>query len=179
MLEKLCRICPNTASWERPTGNKEESGGFAGANGFGIEEWLTRKEWLLSGYNGLLESWRYAHITALWTKNNAYVGQDMRIYLFTYDKGAWLVGYINQAHLIDEDEAAWATEQFRRNGWLDAMRQDVKAIRGNVDILSDKAVQASPLGYVSMRFKPDSLHFLPEPTCYEELALYRGLWLGY
>ena len=38
MLEKLCRICPNTASWERPTGNKEESGGFAGANGFGIEE---------------------------------------------------------------------------------------------------------------------------------------------
>lgn len=127
MLEKLCRICPNTASWERPTGNKEESGGFAGANGFGIEEWLTRKEWLLSGYNGLLESWRYAHITALWTKNNAYVGQDMRIYLFTYDKGAWLVGYINQAHLIDEDEAAWATEQFRRNGWLDAMRQDVKA----------------------------------------------------
>ena len=50
MLEKLCRICPNTASWERPTGNKEESGGFAGANGFGIEEWLTRKEWLLSGY---------------------------------------------------------------------------------------------------------------------------------
>ena len=54
MLEKLCRICPNTASWERPTGNKEESGGFAGANGFGIEEWLTRKEWLLSGYNGLL-----------------------------------------------------------------------------------------------------------------------------
>ena len=163
MLEKLCRICPNTASWERPTGNKEESGGFAGANGFGIEEWLTRKEWLLSGYNGLLESWRYAHITALWTKNNAYVGQDMRIYLFTYDKGAWLVGYINQAHLIDEDEAAWATEQFRRNGWLDAMRQDVKAIRGNVDILSDKAVQASPLGYVSMRFKPDSLHFLPEP----------------
>ena len=82
MLEKLCRICPNTASWERPTGNKEESGGFAGANGFGIEEWLTRKEWLLSGYNGLLESWRYAHITALWTKNNAYVGQDMRIYLF-------------------------------------------------------------------------------------------------
>ena len=86
MLEKLCRICPNTASWERPTGNKEESGGFAGANGFGIEEWLTRKEWLLSGYNGLLESWRYAHITALWTKNNAYVGQDMRIYLFTYDK---------------------------------------------------------------------------------------------
>ena len=163
MLAKLCRICPNTDSWNRPTGNKKGLGGFAGTNGFGVEEWLSRKNWLLSGYNGLPGDWRYAHITALWTKNNAYAGQDMRVYLFTYDKGAWLVGYIDQAHLIDEDEAAWAVERFRRNGWLKSMRQDVKAVRGNTDLLSDKAVQTSPLGYVSMRFRPDSLHFLPEP----------------
>ncbi|WP_156831588.1 hypothetical protein [Desulfovibrio piger] len=163
MLAKLCRICPNTDSWKRPTGNKKGLGDFAGTNGFGVEEWLSRKEWLLSGYKGLPGDWRYAHITALWTKNNAYAGQDMRVYLFTYDNGAWLVGYIDQAHLIDEDEAAWAVEQFRRKGWLNAMREDVKAIEGNVDILSDKTVRTSPLGYASMRFKPDSLHFLPEP----------------
>lgn len=163
MLAKLCRICPNTDNWNRPTGNKKGLGGFAGTNGFGVEEWLSRKDWLLSGYNGLPGDWRYAHVTALWTKNNAYAGQDMRVYLFIYDKGAWLVGYIDQAHLIDEDEAAWAVERFRRNGWLKSMRQEVKAVRGNTELLSDKAVQTSPLGYVSMRFKPNSLHFLPEP----------------
>ncbi len=81
MLAKLCRICPNTDSWKRPTGNKKGLGDFAGTNGFGVEEWLSRKEWLLSGYKGLPGDWRYAHITALWTKNNAYAGQDMRVYL--------------------------------------------------------------------------------------------------
>lgn len=52
MLYKLCRICSNENEWKHPTGNKSGKC-FSGKNGFGMEEWINRNDWTLSGYKNI------------------------------------------------------------------------------------------------------------------------------
>lgn len=165
MIHKLCRICKNDNQWRSPTGDKYGNGkSFPDKHNFGIEEWISRKEWLLKGYGESAINWRYAHITALCTPNHAYCGQDARVFLFTYTEGqALLVGYLDKVHILDENEAAWAAQRFRKKGWLDTMREEVREVGGKVAPLSDKKVNEDPLCLVNIRFLPKDLHFFEEP----------------
>lgn len=165
MIHKLCRICKNTKQWSSPTGDKYGNGkSFPEKHNFGIEEWINRKEWLLTGYDETDINWRYARITALCTPNHAYCGQDARVFLFTYIEGqALLVAYLNKVHILDENEAAWAVRRFRKKGWLDTMRKEVQEVGGKMAPLSDKKVKEDPLCLVNIRFLPEDLHFFEEP----------------
>ena len=63
MFQRICRLCPNTDDWKRPTKKYGENKDvYTSKYGFGFEEWLNREEWLLSGYPGLEGEWRYVHI---------------------------------------------------------------------------------------------------------------------
>lgn len=163
MLYKLCRICSNENEWKHPTGNKSGKC-FSGQNGFGMEEWINRNDWTLSGYKNIQDECCYAHITSLWTETGKYCGQDAKIFLFTYiNSQALLVGYIDRARIIDEEGSLWAVQQYHRNGWLRTMRDEVKNINGNTNIFEYTSIRSQPLYYINIRFLPEDIHFLSIP----------------
>lgn len=169
MINKICRICQNTDRWKHPTGNKhnENKNAYTAKYGFGFEEWLNREEWSLSGYKNIDHEWHYVHIQGMLTKNNAYEGQDANILFYVKEpsKKPVAVAFLEQAHVLDAQEARWAAKQFIKNGWLHLMHAEVKAIGGNPQGLpplpdtGDELIWENPLFYVNVRFRPGSLHF--------------------
>lgn len=169
MLQKICRLCPNSAQWRRPTPKLHENKkAYTGEHGFGFEEWLNRDEWLLSGYNGSSTPYRYAHIQGLTTKNNAYVDQDVRILFYVKEHGSdpLAVAVLDRARVIDEDEATWAAIKIVENNWLQLMHAEVKSIGGSTDGLPPLPrgrrilTWENPFYYANIKFLPQDLHFL-------------------
>lgn len=169
MLLKICRLCPNSAQWRRPTPKLHENKkAYTGQHGFGFEEWLNRDEWLLSGYKGSSGAYRYAHIQGLTTKNNAYVNQDVRIlfYVKEYGNNPQAVAVLEHGRVIDEAEATWAAKKIVKNNWLQLMHAEVKSIGASTKGLpplpegSTLLTWENPLYYANIKFLPEHLHFL-------------------
>lgn len=169
MLQKICRLCQNTAMWKHPAIKyNENKKAYTSRYGFGFEEWLNREEWLLSGYNGLAGKYRYAHVQGLATKNNAYGGQDARILFYVKEAGlpAQAVAVLEHCVVLDPVEATWAAKQFTKNKWLHIMHAEVKAIGGNTEGLppipdnDNILLWENPLFYANIRFLHEDLHFL-------------------
>jgi len=168
MLNRICRLCQNTALWHHPTVKKgENQKAYTYQYGLGHEEWLGRSEWVLSGYPGLEGEWRYAHIQGLGTRKRKYVGEDVRVLFYTKKAGepAFAVALLDETHVIDEDEAHWAAEQYKKNNWLSIMHEEVKKIGGDTAGLPpiscnfDQAPWKSPFNLINVRFRPNALHF--------------------
>lgn len=172
MLYKICRLCPNTARWTRPTEKiGENKKAYTSKFGFGFEEWLNREDWLLSGYPDLEGEWRYVHVQGMLTKHNAHEGQTTSILFYVKESGRkpQAVAYLENAYVIDELEAAWAAKQFAKKRWLHLMHEEVKVIGGSIDGLppipknDNKLTWDNPLYYANIRFTPGSLRFFDEP----------------
>ncbi|MDR1576744.1 MAG: hypothetical protein LBT86_00740 [Deltaproteobacteria bacterium] len=158
MIEKMCRICPNDNNWTRPSKRKkglEDPKSFLSKSGFGLEDWLNREKWILSGYSGLTGEWRYSRIEEM---NAAQYDEEAQVRLLLYinDKEPGVikptaVGVLEEAFVIGAEEARWATDRFAEKGWLEIMRQEVKAIDGD----STKLTGNNPLNLVNIRFRPD------------------------
>lgn len=183
MINKVCRLCQNTDQWRHPTAKKgENTRAYTYKYGFGFEEWLGRREWVLSGYPGQNGKWRYAHIQGLWTKYNKYVGEDVRLLFYTKKVGypALAAALLDHAHVIDEDEALWVTKQYQKNGWDLEMLEDVKKIGGKINGLPpasckfNRAPWDSPLFFANIRFRPDALHFFDESVIVNVSSFYYG-----
>lgn len=169
MLQKICRICPNSAMWTHPTRKQHENKkAYTAQYGFGFEEWLNREEWSLSGYNGLPGIYRYAHIQGMITKNNIYANQDVRILFYVKEYGIQpqAVAVLEQAKVIDIEEATWVAKKIIQKRWLHLMHEEVKKIGGNIKGLppipkdNKSLTWNNPLYYANVRFLPENLHFL-------------------
>ena len=183
MLNKICRLCPNTARWMRPTLKyRENKKAYTSQYGFGFEEWLNREDWLLSGYKGVEGEWRYVHVQGMLTKNNAYEGQEANILFYVKESGQepQAVAFLEQAYVLDAREATWAAKQFSKKRWLHLMHAEVRAIGGNVKGLppipenSNELTWDNPLFYANVRFRPGSLHFFDERKAISVSAYYYG-----
>lgn len=65
MDKKYARICWNTASWTRPSGDARnlEVDSYVNMNGFGHEEWLFNFDWLLPSEDAHDQSlYKYGYI---------------------------------------------------------------------------------------------------------------------
>lgn len=183
MLNRICRLCQNTAQWHHPTAKHgENTKAYTYKYGFGFEEWLGRSEWILSGYPGLGGKWCYAHVQGLGTRKRKYVGEDVRVLFYTKKTGdsAFAVALLDEAHVIDEDEARWVTEQYKKNNWLSMMHEDVKKIGGDTDGLPpiscsfDQSPWKSPFNLINIRFKPDALYFFEKKEVIDLNSFYYG-----
>lgn len=168
MLQKICRLCPNSALWKHPTPKLNENPeSYPGKYGFGFEDWLNRDEWLLSGYKGTSNAYRYAHIQGLTTNKNAYVDQDIKIlfYVKEHKRDPQAVAILRKARVIDEDEAIWAATNIVKNNWLQLMHAEVASIGANTHGLPPMPTGKNfltwdnPLFYANIRFLPEDLHF--------------------
>lgn len=188
MLYKICRLCPNTARWTRPTKKVGENrNAYTSKFGFGFEEWMNREEWVLSGYGQLNGEWRYAHIQGVWTKNNIHEGKNVTILFYVKERGddPRAVAYLENAYVIDEQEAAWVATQFTKNHWFHLMYEEVKSIGGDTKGLPSipqntrKLKWENPLYYTNVRFRPGSLHFFDEPKFIDIPSYYYSTALGW
>lgn len=165
MLRKICRVCSNTAQWQRPTQKEwENPKSYPGIYGFGFEEWINRSEWVLSGYGSLTGEWRYAHLQGMYTKKNKYIGEAAEILLYVKynNMPAIAVGAIKKAFVIDEQEATWVAHEMISRGWLSTMHQEVKAISGNTDGLPPLSWKKptevwKSIYFANIRFKQEDL----------------------
>jgi|GEM_PF-972727 len=182
MLHKICRLCPNTEQWKRPTHKYgENKKAFTSKYGFGFEEWLNREDWLLSGYKNVEGEWRYVHIQGMLTKKNAYEGQEANILFYVREsiQESQAVAFLEHAYVLDDREATWAAKQFSKKGWLHLMHAEVKAIGGDVKGLppiptnnNELTWADTPLFYANVRFRPGSLHFFDERKAINVPAYY-------
>lgn len=163
MLYKMCRLCSSSAGWHHPAPSVGKVAGHKARYGFGFEEWLARREWMLSGYPGLEGDWRYGHIPALLTRRHAYSGMQAKVLLFVYENGLSLaVGWLEEAFVLSREEAEWAWQQYEKLGWFDAMRDEVTQIQGDVAGLPPTRTE-EPINFLDVRFRPDSLYFFERP----------------
>jgi hypothetical protein len=176
MPNYICRLCQNTAQWTRPTLKfGEHKQAYTSEFGFGMEEWLNREEWLLSGYPGLEGKWRYAHLTSMWTPNHIHNEENVDILFYIKERGqkAQAVGYLNNAFVLDEKEAAWAVKQFSKNKWINLMRAEVNAIGGNVEGFP-RISKDTASWYINIRFRPGSLRFFDDRKLINVSSYYYG-----
>lgn len=178
---RLCRLCRNTSGWRYPTGDKQKEGGFPAQNGFGIEEWLDRREWTLRDEEG--QEWRYAHIPSLARIAEQEADDPITLLLFICEQGRdgrqtfSIVGTIHQVWLTDEAEAQKAVETFIARGWLRTMREEAVQAGGVETELTDEAARACPRWYVTIRFRPDSLEwFHPSIKILEHKMRAQRMW---
>ncbi|SAL24686.1 hypothetical protein AWB71_01332 [Caballeronia peredens] len=132
VCNKFVRICYNTYGWKFPSGDARrlETKSHASQNGYGSEEWLFRYEWMLSGYEGDETAYHYAFVQPLQKFRDSYEDNEISILLWTIDERGrrWIVGKIDHVYIPPTDEIEWAQEQYKKNGWLRTMRNELKAL---------------------------------------------------
>jgi len=156
---KLARIAYNTAEWRHPTGeaSEQESGETYNAeNKFGHEDWLFRHEWEIDG-------WRYAFIQGFNRGADSYAGRFLDVTLFTRlpDKRHQLVATIYGVEALSEPQADWALEQFKNQGWLNAMEDEIRAAKGKPSALYDSRWSTHVL---NVRFRRSNVEDAPKET---------------
>ena len=72
----ITRITWNEDDWRRPSGASAETGTYVVDYGFGHEEWLTRREWVIGGV-------RYAFLQGVGRSAARLEGQRLCIRLYT------------------------------------------------------------------------------------------------
>ena len=131
-ISKVSRVAYNSSGWQHPTGEARalETNTYAALNGFAHEEWLFRSEWLIDG-------WRYTFIQGVNQSREKLLreGQPIDICLFTKepDKRRRFVAVIRNIECLDNRQAEQAVAELKRRGWFETMRNEIKAIGGNLD----------------------------------------------
>lgn len=133
MEERIARICYNEFGWTRPSGRNGKGSmkkSYEYKNSFGHEEWLFDKTRILNGYH-------YGFLQAM--NGFMYAGQKFDVHLYAYSKafGKLYLGVIHNVECLDEDESAWALNEYIKKGWLEEMKEDIRAIGGKPEALDD------------------------------------------
>jgi hypothetical protein len=156
--EKLTRISFNSAGWQRPTGDArkyESADTYNYKYGFGHEEWLFRSEWLIDG-------WRYAFIQGVNKSHSKLVklGRPIDLTLFTIepDKRRRYVAVINAVECLDDQQSRDALAVFKKNGWYETMRKEIKGVGGKESALGAARFAKHIL---NVRFRLQNVTFFP------------------
>ena len=158
MENKYCRICWNTAGWQKPSNDAahiETGKSYVAQNQFGHEEWLFNYEWLINGC-------RYGFLQPIGKHYPKYTGKSCSIVLYTIspEKKILLVGRLQDVHVPTENELAKVLRIADEQGWLDEMRESVALIGGNVGVLQNP----EPREIFNIRFRPENVEiFDPKP----------------
>ena len=132
---KMARICWNSNSWKKPSGRSGKSvdlSSYENINGFGHEEWLFDVEKLINGYH-------YGALQPVGKHQDVYQGQNFNILLYTYkadDKDWYWVGWLNNVEVISKDESLKIYDEYRKNGWLDIMKNELLEVGANQNELN-------------------------------------------
>jgi hypothetical protein len=134
---KITRVSYNSSGWLKPTGDArryELPGTYNHEFGFGHEDWLFRKDWLIDG-------WRYAFIQGVNKSHARLVKEsapfDLTLYTIEPDKKRRYVATIESVECLDEDQADGALTEFRKRGWYDTMLQEIRDVGGKESALGD------------------------------------------
>ena len=160
-MEKITRIAYNSENWEHPTGEAkklEGSGSYNEVNGYGHEDWLFREEWEIDG-------WRYAFIQGIGHSHGKLVKQrqPFNLMLFTVlpDKRRRYVARIEAVECLDDEQAEHALTAFKKKGWFDLMKEEIRQINGDVDALGNAKWAKHVL---NVRFQWASVQFFPNDS---------------
>ena len=130
-MEKIARICWNTRNWKRPSGSEGKSSSpdtYENEQGFGHEEWLLDDRKIMpNGYH-------YAFLEPLRVKSGKHVGQVYDIHLFSIapTKQRIYVGCLHNAIGVSKEESLEVFNYYKKQGWLEDMKLDVKFVGGKV-----------------------------------------------
>jgi len=152
---KYCRICWNTSSWKKPTGEAAEieAGSDVEELGFGLEEWLFNFGWMINGYH-------YSYLQPIAKYFSKYTGKCLNIVLYTYSpKGPFFIGKIKNCHVISREDAQKALNTYHSKGWIKEMVSQLERL--NIDSENIKFVKdpEDPTVLFNIKFKRDDLTF--------------------
>lgn len=144
---KIARICWNTKNWKIPSGPEGKStsiGSYEYENGFGHEEWLFNKSRIVDGYH-------YSFFEPLRLKSYKHINKTYNLSLFTINSlnKKYLVVEITNIECISGDESKRVFEIYKRNGWLDQMKNEVKLVGGKWESI----IATNPEIFFNVRFK--------------------------
>lgn len=163
-MRNISRICFNTNSWQRPSGDAtalEAKGTYNHNFGFGHEEWLFRNDWVIDG-------WRYAFIQGV-NDSQERLLKDLRpidLTLFTIepDSRRRYVARIYELECLTQQQSEEAVAAFKERGWYDLMLDEIRSVGGDVGTLG----HAEWAPYIlNVRFRLANLSWYP-PSVYAE-----------
>lgn len=164
-MQYITRISFNGSGWRRPTREAqdyEEAGTYNNDNGFGLEDWLFRSEWILGG-------WRYAFLQGVNHSYNRLVKENkpFDVTLFTFDQPIIRRRYVATIHQVEclrPDQAQDAERAFRKNGWFDLMKEDIRRCNGRPDALEGDRRSKY---WLNIRYRLENLSYF-EPEVFAE-----------
>lgn len=166
----LCRICWNTARWQRPTGEAAhiEINSSVAEHGFGHEEWLFNFGYLIDGRH-------YAFLQPVGKAYGRRQGQRLTLVLYTMPPPPArpvIVAIINGCEVIAYSEAQRALAIYKRRGWLREMREQVHGLGYESGLEYVK-----PTNLSNVRFFPSQVEFydpyVEVPRRYKKTSLTR------
>ena len=163
MERKVARICWNDKYWTKPSGSDgktRNSSSYEHSHGFGHEEWLLDLDKVIDGYH-------YGYLQAIGTNREKYLDSAFNVSLYTIDnrsKQRWWLGGIENLEVVSPKESARIYEEYKRRGWLEEMRSDLREVGGSI-ITFDKDV--TPEIFAVIRFRPDATNLNVPPLEFE------------
>lgn len=152
--KRVARICWNDKGWVEPSGKSGKSSDKNSHEyqfGYGHEEWLFDTSKIINGYH-------YAFLEPVRKQHQAYQNNTYNIWLYSIDgetKKRYFIGEISNATVIDEAEAVWVYKQYKKNGWLDEMENQIIESGANNNGLSG-FINANMF---NIKFKPVDIDF--------------------
>lgn len=156
--DKIARICWNTEGWRKPSGPHGKSRNkkaFEHRVGYGFEEWLLDTTKLIDG-------WHYAYLQPIGRHWKKYVDKIFNISLYSINnetKGHWWVGRILNVKVITEEESRRVWTIYKKNGWLEEMEEQLRAVNANVK--NFRKVDPEDFAVIQYRLKSLQLEDIP------------------
>lgn len=153
--KKIARICFNDLNWTKPSGRygKSTNPSFEKKYGYGHEEWLL--DFSMIGKDG----YKYGMLEPIRKHRDTYEGQFFDIALYAINgitKERLWIGEIKNCEVIDVDTSLKAIKEYRKEGWLDDMIQDVENF--NFEEYHELPEWADNGKLFNVRFKPEDYH---------------------
>lgn len=147
---RIAKVCWNINNWVSPSGEEGKSKdkkSHERERGYGHEEWLFDFEKLIDDYH-------YALLQPVENGRNTFINKSFDIGLFSHNSETgedWWIGSIKHLEVISEEKAKEIYKQYKINGWLDEMAQQLKSVKG--DVYHFKNLE--PRDLFNIRFKPE------------------------
>ena len=146
MEEYIARVCYNTKEWKRPSGSEgkcENKDSYEHLYKFGHEEWLFDQSKSINGYH-------YSYLQPMGKYIYAGKRMDVHLFFFSKDFGKRYLGVLHNVECLTEKQSNEAYKIYKKNGWIEEMKDDIRAIGGGVEALDNPRYSL-----FNIRFKMD------------------------
>lgn len=132
--KRVARIVWNTQFWKEPSSFADKirnKNAYENQYGYGHEEWLF-------DYSKQINGFQYAYIQAVSKLKNQ--EQIFDLYLISkdvVDNRFYWIGLIKAAHSISLEEAQQIQKQYKKEGFLNEMKEQLKAINVNKQFIDE------------------------------------------